>query len=67
MTTTEAFDTDAVFNKLWDCVNDEIHWNYKPDGQKEFQKWLNDEIETFRTQTREKAIVECLNQIRWCL
>ena len=62
-TTTEEFDSDAVFNKLADCINNEIHWNYKPDGFKEFQKWLNDEIEKFRTQTREKAIEECLEKI----
>ena len=49
-TTTEEFDSDAVFNKLADCINNEIHWNYKPDGFKEFQKWLNDEIEKFRQQ-----------------
>lgn len=48
--TTEEFDSDAVFNKLADCVNSEIHWNYKPDGYKEFSKWLNDEIEKFRQQ-----------------
>ena len=43
-TTKEPFDADAVFNKLTDCVNDEIYWTYKPDGYKEFHKWLNDEI-----------------------
>lgn len=49
-TLTEPFDSDAVFNKLADCVNDEIHWNYKPDGYKEFDKWLDEEIEKFRQQ-----------------
>lgn len=57
-TEIEPFDSDAVINKLYDYTHGEIPWTYKPDGHKEFTKWLNVEIEKFRQKAASAAYSE---------